>query len=104
LEKVGFQKVELIGETGFNSTPKTKGVLFRAEKPALSAKLVKPPANTEQSDRKVHPTVKKTPPAIDAVLEKAYAIVFQIKFLDCVISRPPFNNVLTVRLTQGGSF
>ena len=74
MEKVGFQKVELIGETGFNSTPKTKGVLFRAEKPALSAKLVKPPANTEQSDRKVHPTVKKTPPAIEAVLEKAYAI------------------------------
>lgn len=31
LEKVGFQKVELSGETGFNSTPKTKGVLFRAE-------------------------------------------------------------------------
>lgn len=74
MEKVGFQKVELIGETGFNSTPKTKGVLFRAEKPALSAKLVKPPANTEQSDRKVHPTVKKTPPAIEVVLEKAYAI------------------------------
>jgi ubiquinone/menaquinone biosynthesis C-methylase UbiE len=38
LGKVGFQKVELIGETGFNSTPKTKGALFRAEKPALSAK------------------------------------------------------------------
>ena len=74
LEKVGFQNVELIGETGFNSTPKTKGVLFRAEKPALSAKLVKPPANTEQSDRKVHTTVKKPPPAIEAVLEKAYAI------------------------------
>jgi hypothetical protein len=47
LGKVGFQNIELIGETGFNSTPKTKGVLFRAKKPALSAKLVKPPANTE---------------------------------------------------------
>jgi len=83
LEKVGFQKVELIGETGFNSTPKTKGVLFRAEKPALSAKLVKPPANTEQSDRKVHPTVKKTPPAIEAVLEKAYAIGCEkVKIID----------------------
>ena len=41
LEKVGFHNVELIGETGFNSTPKTKGVLLGAEKPALPAKLVK---------------------------------------------------------------
>ena len=38
LEQVGFQKVELVGETGFNSTPKTKGVLLRAEKPTVSAK------------------------------------------------------------------
>jgi hypothetical protein len=45
LEKVGFHNVELIGETGFNSTPKTKGVLLRAKKPALPAKPVKPPAN-----------------------------------------------------------
>jgi hypothetical protein len=62
LEKVGFQKVELIGETGFNSTPKTKGVLFRAEKPALSAKLVKPSADTRHSDRKVHAIGKKHRP------------------------------------------
>jgi len=74
LEKVGFQNVELIGETGFNSTPKTKGVLFRAEKPALSTKLVKPPANTEHNDRKLHAMGKKSQPAIEAVLEKAYAI------------------------------
>jgi hypothetical protein len=33
LKKVGFEKKELVGETGFNSSPKTKGVLFRAEKP-----------------------------------------------------------------------
>ena len=72
MEKVGFHNVELIGETGFNSTPKTKGVLLRAEKPALPAKLVKPPANAEQSDGKVHPVVKKNTPAIEAVLEKAY--------------------------------
>jgi hypothetical protein len=73
LEKVGFHNVELIGETGFNSTPKTKGVLLRAKKPALPAKLVKPPSNAEHSDGMVHPAVKKTPPAIEAVLEKAYA-------------------------------
>ena len=34
MQKVGFEKAELVGETGFNSTPKTKGVLLRAEKPA----------------------------------------------------------------------
>lgn len=34
IEKTGFQQVELIGETGFNSTPKTKGILVRAEKSA----------------------------------------------------------------------
>jgi hypothetical protein len=33
LEKVGFEKAELVGETGFNSTPKTKGVCLRAQKP-----------------------------------------------------------------------
>ncbi|MDM8540069.1 hypothetical protein QUF90_03180 [Desulfococcaceae bacterium HSG9] len=35
LKKVGFEKAELVGETGFNSSPKTKGVLFYAEKPIL---------------------------------------------------------------------
>jgi hypothetical protein len=34
LEKVGFTNAELAGETGLNSSPKTKGVLLRAEKPA----------------------------------------------------------------------
>jgi hypothetical protein len=32
LKNIGFEKAELVGDTGFNSTPKTKGVLFRAEK------------------------------------------------------------------------
>ncbi len=33
LKRIGFVKAELVGETGFNSTPKTRAVLFRAEKP-----------------------------------------------------------------------
>lgn len=33
LKDSGFEKAELVGETGSNSTTKTKGVLFRAEKP-----------------------------------------------------------------------
>ena len=74
LELVGFIKTELIGETGFNSTPKTRGVLFRAEKPAVSAKLVESPTGTDQCDIKVSTMKKKIPPTIEAVLEKAYEI------------------------------
>jgi hypothetical protein len=33
LNYVGFRDVKLVKETGFNSSPKTKGVLFRANKP-----------------------------------------------------------------------
>jgi hypothetical protein len=33
LQQVGFEGVELVAETGFNSSPKTKGVLVRAKKP-----------------------------------------------------------------------
>ncbi len=32
LKEVGFGDIELVGETGFNSSPVTKGVLFRARK------------------------------------------------------------------------
>jgi hypothetical protein len=35
LNEAGFVDVELIGETGFNSSPVTKGVLFRARKSAI---------------------------------------------------------------------
>ena len=33
LENKGFIDIKLINETGFNSSPKTKGVLIRAKKP-----------------------------------------------------------------------
>ncbi len=32
----GFTDAELVAETGFNSSPVTRGVLFRAKKPAIS--------------------------------------------------------------------
>jgi hypothetical protein len=32
LQKSGFANIELMGKTGFNSSPKTEGVLIRAEK------------------------------------------------------------------------
>jgi hypothetical protein len=33
LRKTGFENAQLVGKTGFNSTPKTEGVLLRAVKP-----------------------------------------------------------------------
>ena len=33
LESKGFIDINLVNETGFNSSPKTKGVLVRAKKP-----------------------------------------------------------------------
>ncbi len=53
LEQVGFQKVELVGETGFNSTPKTKGILARAEKPTVTEKPVKSSTDALSSETKI---------------------------------------------------
>jgi alkylhydroperoxidase/carboxymuconolactone decarboxylase family protein YurZ len=36
LKEAGFADVEWVAETGFNSSPVTKGVLFRARKSAIS--------------------------------------------------------------------
>jgi len=36
MRQAGFADVEMVSETGFNSSAVTKGVLFRAVKPAVS--------------------------------------------------------------------
>jgi len=36
VRQAGFRDAEMVSETGFNSSPVTKGVLFRAVKPAVS--------------------------------------------------------------------
>jgi len=36
IREAGFTEAELVSETGFNSSPVTKGVLFRANRPAIS--------------------------------------------------------------------
>lgn len=36
LQQIGFEDAELVAETGFNSSPKTKGVLICAKKPIES--------------------------------------------------------------------
>ncbi len=35
LQRAGFAEIELVTETGFNSSPRTQGVLFRAIKSNL---------------------------------------------------------------------
>jgi hypothetical protein len=35
IKQAGFADTEMVSETGFNSSPVTKGVLFRAVRPAV---------------------------------------------------------------------
>ena len=59
LQKVGFEKAELVGETGFNSTPKTKGVLLRAEKPANVKQTQELVEDTKRDEGKLRDTMEK---------------------------------------------
>lgn len=57
LKKIGFEKAEIVGETGFNSSPKTKGVLFHAKKPTIPVHKQEPADDSVHGDEKMH---KKT--------------------------------------------
>ncbi len=59
LQKVGFEKAKLVGETGFNSTPKTKGILLRAEKPANVIQQQESAYDTKRGEEKVRNTLGK---------------------------------------------
>ena len=37
MKQAGFADAEMVSEAGFNSSPVTKGVLFRAARPAAQA-------------------------------------------------------------------
>jgi hypothetical protein len=43
IEAAGFIDAELVGDTGFDSSAVTRGVLVRAGKGAISAKQTAPP-------------------------------------------------------------
>jgi hypothetical protein len=75
LKNAGLENAELVGETGFNSSPKTKGVLFRAEKPTKPAQKQQIAEATEHVNEMV-PNIsrKRIIPPLESVLEKAYAI------------------------------
>ena len=50
LNDAGFEKVECLGETGFNSSPKTKGMLIRARKPLKQKMVTTPSVNRDGID------------------------------------------------------
>jgi hypothetical protein len=74
LQKAGFENAELVGKTGFSSTPKTEGVLLRAVKPESSINIQKLIEKTILVDEKMPIVEKSTSPSIEAVIDKAYAL------------------------------
>ena len=60
LRKAGFENAELVAKTGFNSSPKTEGVLMRAAKPESSINVQRPKEGTVPFQEKVHVMEKKT--------------------------------------------
>ena len=45
MQQAGFSDATRVAETGFNSSPKTKGILFRAIKPNLQTTTSLPASN-----------------------------------------------------------
>lgn len=84
MEKAGFADVQLVSETGLNSTPKTRGVLIRAQKPKKTT-LLKPSIleYVGTSEDKTSEKPRKNPPSIEAVLEKAFGLgIEKAKIID----------------------
>jgi len=72
LEQAGFEESELVMETGFNSSPVTKGVLFRAAKPpAAGVWERKPTREAEMQEGEMEYLLKR---ALDLGAEKAKII------------------------------
>jgi len=75
LQKIGFEDAELVAETGFNSSPKTKGVLIRAKKPTESGqKTIKPFKDSLSECSKFSKELRTKEPAMEDLLKKAYEL------------------------------
>jgi hypothetical protein len=74
MQQAGFSDIALVAETGFNSSPKTKGVLIRAQKTTAEPKQVKPIKvsvfENSKSDRKG----RRKDVNIEDVLNKAFEL------------------------------
>jgi len=73
LQKVGFENAELVAKTGFNSTPKTEGVLLRAVKSEPATSVQRPKEETVPYEE-AHVMEGKPSRSIEAVMDKAYAL------------------------------
>jgi hypothetical protein len=75
LEEAGFKNQELVAETGFNSSPKTKGVLIRAKKATKSdQKKIKPIKDLLSDYSESGKEVRGEGATMEDVLKKAYEL------------------------------
>lgn len=73
LKEIGFENAELVAKTGFDSSPKTEGVLFRAAKSMISSHIQKPKEEAIPF-KEAQAVGQKRSPSIEAVIEKAFAL------------------------------
>jgi hypothetical protein len=75
IQQVGFEDAELVAETGFNSTPKAKGVLIRAEKPTeLDQKTVQATKDSLSGYSKFSKELRTKESTMEDLLKKAYEL------------------------------
>lgn len=74
LKNTGFENAELVGKTGFNSSPKTEGALFRAVKPESLITVHKLTEKTIPVEEKAHVIKGRISPSIESVIDKAYSL------------------------------
>lgn len=75
IQKIGFEDAELVAETGFNSSPKTKGVLIRAKKPTDSdQKTIKPFKDSLSEFSELSKELRNRESTMEDLLKKAYEL------------------------------
>ncbi len=74
LQEAGFANIELVAETGFNSSPKTKGVLIRAKRPISEQKEVSPIRDLPSEKARPDNEGKRETVKMEDVLDKAFEL------------------------------
>jgi len=85
LRNTGFVDVTPVGETGFNSSPKTRGMLVRARKPGLQNRDSVSSSNSGETHAPfdAEGVSKEVPSKIDTLLQRAITLgAEKIKLID----------------------
>ena len=85
LRNTGFVDVASVGETGFNSSPKTRGMLVRARKPGLQNRNTASSSNSGETHAPfdAEGVSKEMSSKIDALLQRAITLgAEKIKLID----------------------